>query len=136
MNEEQRLRKLEYSKAWKKKHRAKVSAKEKIWREKKLQSDPDYYRRIKYLETYGINLEEKARLFEQQGGCCAICKTQQSKQWHTDHDHYVELTQKRIVIRGILCNSCNLLLGHAKDDENILLSAIHYLKLNKENTNG
>jgi hypothetical protein len=136
VTEEQRLKKLEYNKAWKKKHRAKVSAKEKQWRERKLQIDPDYYRRLKYIETYGISLDEKACLFEQQGSSCAICKTQDSKQWHTDHDHYVELTQRRVVVRGILCSSCNLLLGHAKDNENILLAAIHYLKLNKENHNG
>lgn len=38
-----------------------------------------------------------------------------------DHDHE---TGK---VRGLLCNSCNVMLGHSKDDVAILQKGIEYL---------
>ena len=39
-----------------------------------------------------------------------------------DHDHKTDR------VRGMLCNNCNLVLGHAMDDVTILNSAIRYLE--------
>jgi hypothetical protein len=60
----------------------------------------------------------------QQGNLCAICKESfQFKKYaiHIDHDHVSGR------IRGLLCRSCNLLLGHAKDNIAILRQCIQYL---------
>lgn len=47
-----------------------------------------------------------------------------------DHDHNVNDPYDDSV-RGLLCNNCNLLIGHAKDDVIILENAIEYLKRTK-----
>lgn len=75
--------------------------------------------------TYGITPEQWSRMFAEQDSCCAICKSpspEQLRGWHTDHCHD---TGK---VRGILCHSCNMLLGHAKDKEIRLLAAVTYLQ--------
>jgi Recombination endonuclease VII len=62
-------------------------------------------------------------MLERQGGC-AICGSPDpgwTKGWHVDHDH------KSGALRGLLCNRCNLMLGHAKDSAVTLQAAIDYL---------
>jgi hypothetical protein len=75
-------------------------------------------------------LEEKERILASQNRCCAICGIPDAKKWCVDHDHFAEVTTGEIVIRGILCSTCNFLLGHAKDNESILLAAVEYLRKN------
>jgi len=62
-------------------------------------------------------------LLESQGNRCAVCRRDNSGQrdWHVDHDH---VNGK---IRGLLCNPCNLLLGLAADDADVLRQAALYL---------
>src|SRR5436853_4546544 len=60
--------------------------------------------------NYRITEIDYQKLFILQEGKCAICKIQQEKVFDIDHDH---LTGE---IRGLLCHSCNLLLGGAKDN--------------------
>jgi hypothetical protein len=78
----------------------------------------------RHLKKYGITLDEKEAVFENQGRCCGICKTTNpgKKGWCVDHCH---ATDK---IRGILCGKCNLMLGHGNDDISILEAAITYLE--------
>jgi len=49
------------------------------------------------------------------------------KSLHVDHDH---ITGK---VRGILCRSCNWLIGHSKEDPGTLESAAQYLRNHQEN---
>lgn len=66
----------------------------------------------------------RIQLLIRQDGCCAICGQSEKdlkKQLCIDHCH---ITGK---IRGLLCNRCNWLLGHAKDNMYILQAAIKYL---------
>lgn len=74
---------------------------------------------------YGIGLVDLERMVRAQENRCAICSDefQSDKHTHVDHCHYTS------VIRGILCSSCNLMLGHAKDDQRRLLAAAQYLEL-------
>lgn len=80
--------------------------------------------------SYGITLEEKVSMLDSQKGYCAICGTQldrsQPSTFVVDHCHTTGN------LRGILCNPCNLLLGHARDNQQILLNAIQYLKSNSD----
>jgi hypothetical protein len=69
------------------------------------------------------NTEYEAKLASQ-GGVCQICKCPPKnlgKKFPVDHDH---ATGK---IRDILCQSCNHMLGNAKDNPIILQNAISYL---------
>ena len=83
-------------------------------------------RKNQHLKTlYGITLDEYNSILESQDKKCSICNTStpngKNNSFHLDHDH---ATNK---IRGILCHSCNLMIGQAKDDVTILKSAIDYL---------
>jgi len=78
------------------------------------------------MREYGMTPKDYTELFEKQNGCCAICKTEESGHNVTnhllvDHDH---ATNK---VRGLLCSSCNLMIGKAHDSVDILTSAINYL---------
>lgn len=92
---------------------------------KKWRSDPEFRRQKQdrnLLALYGITLEQKQALFEKQGASCAICKSNSPViRWHLDHCHRT----KRV--RGILCNNCNLMIGHAKDNPQTLIEAANYL---------
>ena len=79
---------------------------------------------LKLKRDYGISLIEYDKMFEQQGGVCAICGKSQPQQFHrlaVDHDH------KTNKVRGLLCQSCNGMLGLAKDNIVTLSNAIKYL---------
>ncbi len=77
---------------------------------------------------YGISEEDYCDLLVKQNQCCAICSLYFSENLHghlyVDHCH---TTGK---VRGLLCQHCNSLLGKAKDDIDILQSAIKYLQRN------
>ena len=79
---------------------------------------------------YGVTVGEVQELVEAQGNRCAICDVHADDIDHpqfihnplvVDHDH---VTGK---VRGLLCPSCNLVLGHAKDSAVTLARAIEYL---------
>lgn len=56
---------------------------------------------------------------------CEICGNPESRNCKISYDHCHNLGKPNL--RGILCSSCNNLIGLAKDDITILLSAIKYL---------
>lgn len=81
-------------------------------------------------QQYKITLQEYDEMLEEQNYCCAICGTDvascdkgSGNHLAVDHCH---ITNK---VRGLLCASCNILLGKAKDNITILQSAISYLKM-------
>jgi hypothetical protein len=79
----------------------------------------------KLKHNYGITKTDYEKLLVSQGGKCAGCGVLQgtkSKRLYVDHCHR---TGK---IRGLLCAKCNFVLGHANDDEQILLRLAEYLR--------
>lgn len=88
----------------------------------------------KWLKTrYGITIDDYKRMYSEQNGKCYICKTDKApskfKRFSVDHCH------KSGKVRGLLCRNCNLILGGAKDSEEILLNCIEYLKKHKTGDN-
>lgn len=81
--------------------------------------------RAKNLQRYGMNTDIYNALLTAQGGCCGICKAEKpdnrGRHFYVDHDH------KTGQVRGLLCHSCNSLLGHARDCIDVLAAAIVYL---------
>ncbi len=74
---------------------------------------------------YGITLEDYNSWYDKQKGCCAICRRHLSElkvALGVDHDH------KTGKVQGLLCKSCNILLGCADDSRGILIKAIQYLQ--------
>lgn len=81
---------------------------------------------------YKLTPDAYAALLESQGGRCAICGTASSLEagMHVDHDHGCCPSRKKSCgkcVRGLLCSACNLMLGYAKDDPDVLRQAIKYL---------
>lgn len=68
---------------------------------------------------YNISRQIWDNLHKDQGGVCAICR--QSRALCVDHDHVTN------EVRGLLCNNCNLMLGHAGDNVSVFSQAILYL---------
>lgn len=88
---------------------------------------------LKY--DYGITLEQYNQILVKQNGKCSICSAISperagSNYFHVDHCH---ITSE---VRGLLCNNCNLGLGHFKDNTGVLLKAIDYLNNSKEALKG
>jgi hypothetical protein len=75
---------------------------------------------------YGVSVQDLLAIFRKQKGVCAICKspptTKSRGGLHVDHDH----TTKKV--RGLLCNGCNIALGHFRDDPARLRAALRYLR--------
>lgn len=81
-------------------------------------------RKWKLKGLYGITPDQFDERLNRQGGGCAICGGPSSsvgKSLSVDHDHGDGS------IRGILCNGCNLGLGHFDDSPDKLMSAAAYL---------
>src|SRR5690242_6153534 len=77
--------------------------------------------------TYGISSADYNKLLEEQKGLCAICRKPPEKvRLSVDHCH----ANGRV--RGLLCFSCNTILGHAHDSVNILKSALGYMTKHSE----
>jgi len=91
-------------------------------------------RRESNLNYIGWTTDEFNKVFAEQEGKCDICKkelTLEKKISNTracaDHEHVKP--PKR---RGILCANCNLGIGNLKDDPEIMLAAIAYVRKWKE----
>ena len=86
----------------------------------------DYDREWSWANRYGLDREGYERMLERQDKTCAICdQSPNGGRWdsfYVDHDH------KNNKIRGLLCSSCNLLLGKADDNPEILERAAAYLR--------
>ena len=93
-----------------------------------LRDSPSYEEnRAGRFKRYGLTEASFLSLLENQDNACAICRTPldpncKNRHTHIDHCH---TTGK---VRGVLCSSCNLGLGHFKDDAARLLAAYSYLK--------
>lgn len=70
---------------------------------------------------YGISKKDFDIMLLLQDNRCKICNTILIKP-HLDHNH------KTKQIRGILCQKCNLMIGHSQENIEILQSAIEYIK--------
>lgn len=119
------------------------------WQEKKLKENPEYWKQReqtrdlvkktasnrKYrLSKYGLDEDSYQAILAAQDNKCAICKREglnaSEKELAIDHDHACCPGNRSCgeCVRGLLCQVCNQALGMFQDSEEILLSAIQYLK--------
>jgi hypothetical protein len=92
---------------------------ENKYRRSNFHKDAPTNKRLQYL--YGITLEKYNEMIAAQKGVCLICNIPKNERLHVDHCH------KTKNVRGLLCGSCNRMLGLAKDDTMVLMKAIQYL---------
>lgn len=140
----------EYEKQYRAEHKEKIKEWKKQYNANRIEENKEYgkqYRvknkerikqynnnhkkeeKIRHLRNkYNITPEQYNELFNKQNGKCMICKKHQSelkKLLGVDHNH------KTGKVRGLLCDNCNKGIGLLKEDINILINAINYLKDNE-----
>lgn len=122
--------------SWHKRNKEYLKLKTKMWhlnnKDKSFKYQKQYRmanpnkHRDNILKTkYGITTDQYNDMFNRQKGDCAICGRHQSefkRSLNVDHNHSTH------TVRGLLCSNCNLIIGHAKDNIDILHKAILYLK--------
>jgi len=72
------------------------------------------------IRAYGISPERYQEMLEAQGNRCAICVKENNRAMVIDHDHTTG------AVRGLLCDGCNLSLGHI-EREGFLEIALKYI---------
>lgn len=122
--EESRQSSLQYKKEYREKNKeyllqkqkeysssevGKICKRKASWKKNGINITYDKYLEIACLQTF----------------LCAVCGVHQDnleKSLCVDHDH------DNGKIRGLLCSNCNIAIGFLKEDENLLLNAINYLR--------
>lgn len=79
-----------------------------------------YAKNISLKCTYGITLEDYNQMVEDQNGECLICQEKTDK-LVVDHNWVTGF------VRGLLCSSCNKMIGFSKENINTLFRAAMYL---------
>jgi hypothetical protein len=82
-----------------------------------------YIKKAHLKRHYGLTVAEHEAMIVAQNSRCAICGTGApgGRGWHVDHCHETN------ALRKLLCNKCNLGLGHFQDSITILQRAADYL---------
>jgi hypothetical protein len=95
----------------------------KVWREKNRDRRLQQLREIHLRNKFSLTVEEYERIFEAQGGVCALCESPPTPgiSLHVDHDHGTG------EIRGLLCVRCNNALGLFREDPDLLKRAARYV---------
>ena len=121
-----KLKSNAYHKDWRDKNKEKVR---KYGREYQQRTrTPESNRKYNIECVYGITIEQWEDMLIAQGGTCAnpYCDRTdsgvQGKPLFTDHDKNTE------IVRGLLCNQCNLFMGRVDDNLGILDWAREYIK--------
>ena len=137
MTEQERLARNEKQLAYHHANKERLNAlrNERV-RKRKLE-DPEYAAKekerlyaIHLRSMYDISPEERHRLYEEQAGCCAICREPREEYGksglRTDHNHETG------TVRGLLCPNCNTALGLLGEDEDRMIRAMIYLMEREE----
>lgn len=84
------------------------------------------------MRLFGLTLVDYFKTYEKQRGLCAICRTtgiprktryaQRTEILYPDHD------AATMTFRGLLCNSCNIAIGHLRHDPKIIARALEYCR--------
>lgn len=86
-----------------------------------------------YLQmNYGMTEEQYQNMLKEQGNVCALCGKPPAEgrygKLYIDHDHETK------EVRGLIHLGCNVLIGYAFEDPEVLQSAIEYLHKYKKTT--
>ena len=74
------------------------------------------------LSRYGLSVEHYQVMLDAQNNKCKICEHSFDKTPHVDHCHTSG------IVRGLLCDKCNVGLGSFKDNPENLEKAANYLR--------
>lgn len=122
-----RIQRREYDKEHHQRNKIKINARKKQRLEERIKETPTLILERELRHKYNLELADYYRYLEFQDHRCAICRhmfvnTITNRDTRVDHDN------KTGAVRGLLCHSCNVGLGHFKDNEVRLEAVIRYLK--------
>lgn len=121
-----RLIKSERYRVWAAANRDRLVAKNRKWNI----DNRDRKRESHLLRKYGLSAEVFRSLCDAQDNTCLICTkafgTSKPSSPCVDHCHFTRL------IRGIICYSCNVGLGHFYDDPQSLRRAADYIETSQQ----
>lgn len=112
-----------YYAEYRRKYRKEINAKARD----QYRKNPDIERNRNLRRKFGITLEQKKQMYEQQQGVCVLCGRALPEDFNkcqTDHNH------KTGKVRKLLHSSCNVKLGVIEDVE-FKIQAETYLRLNE-----
>lgn len=91
----------------------------------------DSVRSNSMMRKYGIDLEQYNIMLEEQDGVCAICGNPETaiSRWGTPLSLAVDHCHETGRVRGLLCRNCNVTLGRAGDNVELLRSMADYLEV-------
>lgn len=134
---EQRDRARSYAKEWRAAHpdymptynrQRQLTGKTREWQQSHPESVRRTNRKVRLKRKYGISLETYDAMYARQDGLCAICHRPETLRirgtlcmFAVDNDAITG------AVRGLLCVNCNMMIGGAHHDPNILGAAIRYL---------
>ena len=121
-------------------HKVQIKAKSAAWR----LAHPNYERdraanvpgvlerrvvnaRKTQLAKYGLTLEDYDEMFAAQNGLCAVCGKPPNGNGPSKDNLAVDHDHETGEVRGLVCDRCNLGLGHFFDDPDLLIAAAVYL---------
>jgi hypothetical protein len=122
-----------YQKAYRQKHKERLKEQQRAYWHKPenagrkrsrgrawTKSNPEYQANRHIKRRYGITVAEVQDLRQRQEGTCAICGAE-GKRLVIDHDHETG------VIRGLLCDRCNVVLGNVENWPEVVNACQIYL---------
>ena len=90
---------------------------------------PDYHHGRNLKQRYGITVDEYETLIANQNSTCPICEVEipDTIGYKGKRPSVVDHNHETGEVRGILCSSCNLVLGYARENTHTLYKSIVYL---------
>lgn len=92
---------------------------------------------------FKLTLDQYHQMFIDQNDKCAICNRPETRIFTNRYTKEMQIAKLCLdhchetnKLRQLLCHDCNTMIGKAKDDIQILQSAIEYLKKHKDNPDG
>jgi len=91
----------------------------------------DRFRENAYRSKYGIGVDDYERMYDEQGGVCALCSKPETarEKWNgkvrrlaVDHCHETGR------VRGLLCYRCNHIISCLGDNLNSALKLVRYME--------
>lgn len=91
-------------------------------------------RDMRLRRQYAMTIDDYYSMLKSQGGVCAICGSTEpvgrGNWFAVDHDRSCCPTDRTCgkCVRALLCSHCNLFIGNAKENPEILRAAIRYIE--------
>jgi hypothetical protein len=113
---EQRSKRLDYQRRWRAAHREQELRRVNAWIEKN--------RATTSARKLGVSVEEYNAMVARQNGLCAICggPERPGVKLSIDHNHRTN------VVRELLCQKCNFMIGYADENPERLEAAAEYVR--------